>query len=319
MDFEKLEKTWASISPTGSGGYYRIDSSCIPDLMIGYNKEGNRCLVLELPIAFDPEFTGEKMEKLNAAYIKKENCLILELLDNYFQGEFNHLIVFLYSKIKSIKDYKESTNQFISIIRKWAVFFNMSSSDRLSEEELWGLIGEMTYLRDLLGKSSPSMVNDILKAWQGPYDSNHDFYFHDKTVEVKTKSINGNTIKISSEHQLDMEQGLPLELLVVSLDKVSSNGETLLSLVNEIRDDIFRLGGDSSYINDALNQKRLRIGELDKYDNFKFILCSHVFYNCCDIDFPKIVKSQMSSAISRVKYSINVSSQEKFINSKIEF
>ena len=322
MDFEKIEKKWASISLPKSGkGYeaHRIDGSCIPELMVGFNNAGNRCLILELPLGFDPEFTGEKMERLSSVYDKKENSLILELHDNYFHEEFNHLIVFLYSNVKDLKNHEESTKCFISIIRKWAVFFNPSASDRLSEEALWGIIGELTYLRELINSATSSNVNSILNSWKGPYDTNHDFYFDDKSVEVKTKSINGNAIKISSEHQLDLEQGLPLELMVVSLDKVPSNGETFLSLVNEIRDELFNLGGDSSILINALGQKKLSISELNKYDDFKFTLKSHIVYNCMDIDFPKIIRSKTNDAISRVKYSINLASEDQFITSKIDF
>ena len=53
MEVSELKNKWLLITDqVNSTGYrsIRIDSECLPSLYLGINKDGNRCLLLALPM-----------------------------------------------------------------------------------------------------------------------------------------------------------------------------------------------------------------------------------------------------------------------------
>jgi hypothetical protein len=320
MNTLQLEDQWSKLKEQNSSNFItlKIDANCKPDLNLGINSEKSRCLLLMLPKGFNIDFVGETKENIKTSYNKKEDCIVLELLDGYYHNLFNDLIISLYFKINKIEDLKESTAIFISTINKWAAFLAKGRNNRLTQEVIKGLFGELTVLNELLNSSSMSNVNEVLNSWQGPYDANTDFIFDNKNIEVKTKNYDSSVVRISSEFQLDDELGKKLELLVVSVDSNNKLGADIESIILEIRERILNLNGDVSLLFDALAQKALFSSNLKEYNNYKFTLKKHETYDCNMIlekeeVFPRLTKSRLPNYIKKVKYNINLQELNSFV------
>jgi hypothetical protein len=316
MTTNDLENKWQliNIATSGKYNYQNIDSACHPDLNIGVNDLGNRCLLLVLPNGYNPGFIGEKKENITTIFNSTYNFIILELTDNYYRSLFVDLVLSLYFKIKDISDYKDSTKVFIKTINLWSLFLQEEKSDKLSENTIKGLFGELSLLHELITKANSSNINDILNSWQGPYDRNHDFYLDGIDYEVKTKNNTKTDIYISSEYQLEEENGVALELVVVSVEKLISGGSTIDSLITAIRNDIINLNGDISILFLALKKKSITLKNLSDYNAHQFKIIKHNYYKCTDVDFPRITTSQIKKEISSLTYKINLVGLDKFIS-----
>ncbi|GAA4241664.1 PD-(D/E)XK motif protein [Winogradskyella damuponensis] len=320
MDALQLENQWKKLIDKKGNGFItmKIDAKCKPDLDLGINSKKRRCLLLRLPKSTKTNFRGETKENLKTSFYVKENCIVLELIDEYYYTLFNDLIISLFFKIKDLENHLEYKAIFISTINKWSAFLANSRNNKLSEDVIKGMFGELSVLNELLINTTPQKVNSILKSWQGPYDVNTDFVFDNKNIEVKTKSIDNSKVKISSEHQLDNEPGKSMELLVVSVESNYNSKETIESLTSTVKDSILKLNGDLSILFEALAQKSLFPSNLKEYNNYKFTLKQHITYDCnLVLDknkvFPRLIKSKLPIHISKVKYSVNLQDLEGFI------
>ncbi len=320
MDALQLENQWKKLIDKKGNGFItmKIDAKCKPDLDLGINSKKRRCLLLRLPKGTKTNFRGETKENLKTSFYVKENCIVLELIDEYYYTLFNDLIISLFFKIKDVENHLEYRAIFISTINKWSAFLANSRNNKLSEDVIKGMFGELTVLNELLINTTPQKVNSILKSWQGPYDANTDFEFDNNNIEVKTKSLDNPKVKISSEHQLDDEPGKNIELLVVSVESDFNSVETIDSLINTIRNRIITLSGDLSILFEALAQKSLFPSNLGEYNNYKFTLKQHITYDCNLVNmkkdvFPRLIKSKLPIQLSKIKYDINLQDLEDFI------
>jgi hypothetical protein len=320
MDPNLLESKWSTIPLPAVGNYsfVFIDADCKPDLNIGLNSIGNRCLILSLPIGIKAEFFDQKLENISTKYNRDENILIIELTNNYLSSYFNDIIVSLYYKIKEEDDVTESTSIFIKTINEWCIFFTTRKDEKLDLDTIQGIIGELSVLNELLKNANSTSVNYFLNSWRGLYNDNNDFYLDDKNIEVKTKRDSKTSIKISSGYQLEEELDKQLELIVVSVELVSINGVTLYSLVEIIKHKILVNGGDLNILYTALKNKNLTFLNFKEYDCFNFQLISHTAYQVIDDLFPRLVHSKLSKSIVSLNYQLNLSNLNDFITYKKE-
>ena len=318
MEKLNLEQVWESIIFSGNGqvSYKLLSLESLPSLNLGVNRQGQRCLILELPTDLKIEIPENSKENISLRYYFAENCISIILNDSYFQDLFNDLILSIYHKIYLIKDPKEYSNFFIAYYFKWLSFLD-NHNIKLSKEAVKGIWGEIFYLKRLLNSGIQS-VNDKLSSWQGTYDKGHDFVFEFIDVEVKTIDFLMNTIKISSEYQLDNESSKKLELAVIFVQDDKNNGFTLDKLVKDIRNTIIELGGDINLISDALFQKGLTFGNLSEYDLYSFKPIKIQYFNCCDDNFPRIIKSKIAEEITGVRYSLKLNMIQDFLIAEIE-
>jgi len=315
MDSKYLEKLWAEITFDGMSAYAykRIDSKSFPDLCIGINSDSNRCVVLELPKGHAVDFQSTHKQNLSLYFYKDTDCIVLELLDSTFNSLFSDLAISLYQSIKNIKNVSEYSSIFIQSFHKWSEFFHENSHDRLNEDTIKGLFGELIILRGLVIDSPSSRINDVLLSWHGPYDRGHDFVFDDKNIEVKTKNTAITTIKISSEYQLDNEPGKEHELVVVSVERDSVNGISLSDILELIKTSVINKLGDMTIIYNAVKQKGLTTKNINEYDEYKFMPIKKDTYNALIDGFPKLVKSNIPTQITSVKYKLNLSLMDKYL------
>ena len=325
MDTIEIQKKWRMLTAptTGKLEVLRIDSICKPDLNIGLNDRGNRCVILNLEKTFNSEFIGEEKQNIKTYFDEKNHCIVLELLDDYYNPFYNDLIISLYFKIKDLSDTSLSTSTFISTINDWSSFLDRIKKTGLSGDDVRGLFGEMKVLIDLINGENSYSINEILKGWTGPFDKHYDFSFKDLNIEVKTKNLDSNDVKISSSYQLDTELGKRMFLNVISVKSESDSGKSLEDLATEIRKLISSKTGDESIFLLALSQKGLQTTNIGDYNHFKFNAIKSETYDCDHIEddlvFPRLVDSQLVENIKNLKYVINLHQLDKFINNTISY
>jgi hypothetical protein len=188
-------------------------------------------------------------------------------------------------------------------------------NEGLSKDDVKGLIGELLYLKNLLIDSNLD-VDDVLLSWRGPYDDGQDFIFDFTDFEIKTIEKTKNNVRISSEFQLDSEKGKKIELVVISVEFDINNGISLKSITNEIKSIVLDKLGDNSIFITALSQKGLTIGDLERYDIYRFNPVLETSYDSSNDTFPKLIKSQLPEQINKLKYNIRLNLIEEFIINK---
>ena len=318
MGIDKIEKIWETLIYEGKGEitYKLFSVESIPLLNLGINKNGQRCLILELPIEFHTTVNENNRDNISLKYYLNQNCISITLNDSYFEDLFNDLILSIYVKIWKINKVKEYTSFFISYYYKWLTFFDQNNS-KLSKDLIKGIWGEIFYLNHIL-HSSGNDVNNQIKSWQGPYDKGHDFIFDLYDHEVKTIDNSRNNISISSEFQLEKNKDKSLELIVLTVEENNKEGFTIKGLCKIVRDKIIAMGGDITLFSDALFQKGLSFGNLNLYDDFSFKAKRLMKYNCAHESFPKLINSNLPNGISSVSYTIKLNKIEEYLISETD-
>lgn len=322
MKKSDLNSKWKNIfSARNKKGYkvLRISSKCRPDLFLAIDGDGYRCLLLYLTKDVDVSIKRNNKDKLLLSYLPDKRILLIKLKDFEFIDLFDDLILSIFSKINFIHDIKIASEKFTTTFYKWSLFFEDSHVDKLSEEQIQGLFGELFVLSDFLKDSTPSTVNSILNSWKGLYDSKNDFEFEFKNVEVKTKKESKLFVKISSEHQLDKEDDKDLELMIVSIRIDLLNGRSIHDITLEIIESIRKNLGDLLILYQALNQKKLTITNLKQYDNHRYIVVKTELFDAANDDFPKLSISNIHNEISNLKYQLRVNRLDDFLKEQIKY
>lgn len=320
MNKEIIEKIWLDIVHSGNGEfeYQLLSKKSIPQLNIGYNKKNQRCLILELPLKFDKPFQQFEKENLSLKYFLKDRSLCIILNDDFFKDLFDDLILSIYSKICHISNPEEYSELFIRHFFKWSSFFENKRTNGLTRDQVKGFIGELIYLKNLLQDSSND-VDEALLSWRGPYDEGHDFVFDFIDYEIKTVEKSKNSVRISSEFQLESEKGKKLELVVITVEADNENGLSLKWLINEIKSIVLDRFGDNSILINGLAQKGLTIGDLDQYDIYKYTPSEETSYDGSNEEFPKLIHSNLPEEINKLNYNIKLNLIEGFIINKKHF
>lgn len=318
MTVADLELKWKSIRHTGNAPYrsIRVSSACIPEIYLALDLKGRRHMILKVPEEVNVKCQSIEMQNLSLEWHEETRFILIGLRSEYFADLYNDLVLSLYVRIKDIRDPERYTNDFISSFHKWALFFEDDSSVKLSEAQVKGLLGELVVLRYYLQNLSNASPNDILEAWQGPYERPHDFIFSSKNIEVKTKDTDQVSVRISSEFQLQPETGKELQLVIVDVLR-KDDGTNLDETIREIKGIIVQKGADMELFLKVLAKAGLNGNNASMYNSLRWEPVCITSYNAnTDADFPKVAASGLPEAISRVKYNLTVSSLEDFIIKK---
>jgi hypothetical protein len=316
MESLNLKSKWDLLSNESiQNGFkaLRITANCIPELFIALDSNNNPCLLLFAEEDVDLVFKGAEKDKLSLSLNLPSQVLVLKLKDPNYVDLFNDLILSLYNRVFRISDNKTSIQEFVNTFYKWAEFFEEPDRNKLTFEQVKGIIGELNYLKEILHSSSIENIDFQLESWMGPYETSNDFVFDKKHVELKTKDSSSQVIKISSEFQLEIEPFKTLELVIVSMQTDYINGLSLSDSISICLDLIRERYGDISIFLRALRQIGLSPEASKDYDNLKFRIINSNVYDCTDDNFPKLTTQNIPLGISNLKYSLNVSTLEEFL------
>ena len=323
IDQDDLIRLWQSLKPNSDYAitYIKIGDLHIADLNVGITKLGLKCLVLVLP----PDLSQEAHTRCSESamdlknielYLHESRELVLVLKDDFYFDEFLDFTLTLTPKIFDA-DKEASPFIFLSTVSAWLEMFESATKNGLTDNALRGLLGELVFLNYQLGVSEQS-VNDILEGWRGPYHFSKDFDLDTSYVEVKYKDESRNSVKVSSEFQLDTSPDKPVFLAVVCGRSDATSGTTLSELNTLIRQMIRQKGGDVRLYLKALKQLGITVENVSKFDHIKIKFSRINFYDTSVNDFPSIQKKYLQPGISKVSYDINTSFLGRFLKSSEE-
>lgn len=300
---------WSRLSAPASSErikVLRFPPDCLPQLFLGLDDEGKRCILLMDNTAI--QIPSDPRENLSLDYLRDSNSGYIAIrLDNAsFSDLFDDFIASIYSQLCSREVPPDLSSEFIRIFSRWSSFFDSIESQNLSFEALQGLMGELIYLGCLLQNTQPDAADDILRSWVGPYHTRTDFVLPGKHVEVKAISNSGKQVTISSEYQLEKEDGLGIELVVVCLEKAPVDGLSIREKIEDLRDVTHQLHGDFSILLKSLRKLGLSHSNFGNYDNTRFKYLHKDTYNAAADGFPKLVRSNIPSSIKSVSYTLKL-------------
>src|SRR5262249_3347275 len=116
----------------------------------------------------------------------------------------------------------------------WKRFTERHPPEGLDREQQLGLYGELWFLRcRLIPHLGPMKA---VEAWAGPLAANQDCQIRGSAVESKTTAMKMHQkLHIASERQLDATGVSTLVLFHLSLDERQGSGETLATIVADVR------------------------------------------------------------------------------------
>jgi len=279
----------------------------------------NRYLSLYLGRDDDARYSFDFRGKYKPVRISSSDVIAVEQFQNgdvytlRFSLENNDLLeyfcTFCQDLLDSVKVTSEDESAYHTLRSRyysWRQLFRPDNG-RMTEAEIMGLIGELLFLRDYM---IPERGIDMaLESWMGPEKTHKDFSCQQDWFEIKTISFGKESVRISSVEQLDSD--IEGALIVYELEKMSPSFDGIK--INQLVNSIIALLKNPS-------QRELFMAKLQLYsfefsnenDNLVFALKNTYKYRIDVVDFPRLHRSLLPNAITRVQYDLLLSEIESF-------
>jgi hypothetical protein len=190
----------------------------------------------------------------------------------------------------------------------WTALFAKKRAMNQNAKWVQGVWGELYFLHTVLSEKIGK--ENAVKSWIGPQRGNQDFHTENRIFEVKTKSLNKPTVKISNENQLS--QGMYLAVLHVNRSsEVSEEAQTLYELIQRIAQEIREEPLLRKFQQDLLELGLFPFENAKEYDSIAFI-CKRIDYFRTDAEFPFIDAANIPAAVPQYQYLLNLADVEKF-------
>lgn len=199
----------------------------------------------------------------------------------------------------------------ITVFNDWKNLLKNARSNKLSDQKIIGLIGELIFLKQLFKTTED--YSSCLNAWTGPNGGDEDFSWNGKLYEIKsTSSAKNNKITINSLRQLN-EEHIASYLVHMSMsrsDGVDSNSLSLFGICEEIIDSI----GNNFTNKTSFEDKLLKVGYIhdQRYKTPTFNLDKKTFYHVTE-QFPVIKTNEIDARIYNVRYDLDLGKCSEFI------
>jgi len=244
---------------------------------------------------------------LDVVIIRSENeqtgfTIQLALREQRFDTVFDALIRDVIEVVAHAPSEPAALAAFISRLQHWQKFLELVGPDGLSREAQQGLYGELWFLRERL---IPLVgLYPALLAWVGPGGAHQDFLLQSCAIEVKTTGMKEpQQLIIQSERQLDDTGLAALFLLHLSIDARENIGESLIIMINSLRQ---LLTADSAAIElfeDRLLEAGFLQSQSSQYESTQYNVRHTFLYRVKDA-FPRIVEADLKPGVGAVRYSI---------------
>lgn len=287
------------------------------DFYIGVNPSGKytfklRCKAKLPNLKSLPSPAGIELNILTEP--QNKISLLLSLVSSEDFQLFKAFCNFLMAETEELNRVDDDMNFKIVLqkVKRWQELFKNKKPKRLSDSEILGLVGELSFLKDVALTKLPA--KDAILSWRGPYGDEQDFLFTGKIIEVKTQlSTSDQYIHINSEAQLDTSSGqicLAHQTLDVS-QKTDVSAFSLNTLVREINDIITK---ESSQAVDSFHIALLENSyeELEYYNQNYFTLNKRSFFEVRE-NFPRIVNNMLLSGVQNVRYRIQLGACKHYL------
>ena len=249
---------------------------------------------------------------ISVSYYKdneNSNWLSFDLGNNNYSNLFYTFCTDMVNSLSGLNDEKEELEYLKQRFYNWKKMFQNISTKELSEEKEQGIYGELYFLyKYMIPKYG---VEKSILSWAGPHKFNKDFSIDETWYEIKTSSVNANTIEIRSINQLDSDvDGF---LTVVKVEKMSMEyrGElsSIFELIQAIMGEITSIQIQDDFLNKLIE---LGVGPENNFGSRRYDTKNILLYSVSD-KFPKLTRKNITfTEIENVTYTINLSQIDRF-------
>lgn len=308
MTTSEISDLWNSISNNiGVVTGRRIDAAHPLDFFASYDEE-NRMQLLVLTDSI-PALPNSSKQIVVRANPRNDNkiAVCFSLTDASLKDLFVSLTWDMMNCTYNTTDYYSGVKKALGRFKKWQEMF-ASSKEKMSDARVKGLLGELLVLKKIcIGKYG---IEKAVEGWVGPLSTDQDFQYDDNWYESKAVSASKDKVSISSFEQLD--NSAPGVLVICRIENASSlepNSFTLKSLVNSTYENI----GESANVRSLFHMRLLLYGYNDTEDDYNdsYKLTAMELYSV-DEAFPKIIKSELNSAICGGSYELSIPAIQKW-------
>ena len=303
ISMAKIDSKWKNIVPNANQPVARrVDAEHPLDFFIGYDQDGR--MQLSLHARKLPDLPKSVQQVSVTAYQRKDGkyaiCLTLE--NDQFREYFVSLCWDIIFNTYNVTNNSNGIETAVRRFGMWLIFLADHASKKMSDASIKGLIGELLVMKDIC--IPVYGVEHAINGWVGPLFADRDFEYEDNWFEVKTLSAEKDSVIISSFDQLDTPQSGTL--VICRMDRTNADNANAVSL-NKAIDNIVELIQDEDVA--SMFRVRLNLTGYDAEDSRADDLFSMIGFEKYLVveGFPRIQKSTLPSAITKGKYTIDIS------------
>lgn len=243
-----------------------------------------------------PEATAYERLSINTVRAESGDMFELTVDASEMHYEAYVLIESVADRLRSGASFRHAFSESVDSLRDL-----LSSRNRLTEEKVAGLIGELLVLDHLIDAEGE---DSAIAAWLGPLAEEHDFGLPEFDIEVKTTRSESRIHMIGSETQLAPVPGRALYLLSIQITRAGSAEDalTLSGLVSAVRS---RLARTQRTFDGALEGLGWRASDRDLYPT-RFQLRSRPRAYVVDNNFPAITSQALDTVVPNRAHVLSV-------------
>lgn len=198
---------------------------------------------------------------------------------------------------------------FLGQLRRWQRFL-ASKAEGLSPSEQRGLWGELHLLHTLL---LPALGPPVaVGGWKGPEGAHQDFQYASAWVEVKTTlAKQPQSVRITSERQLDDTHGPALYLHVFALEAQPAGADTLPARVAALRAVLAATPAAREVFEDALLAAGYRDLDAPHYAALGYAVRRADTFRVAP-GFSRIIESSLPVGVGDVSYALDLAACAPF-------
>lgn len=302
------ELPWRAIAPPDRPGVLtlrRVSDEMRWDAYWALDAAGDAMFVLTTPETTMTE-SLPRLRRIEVSIRKIDDrspALVVRLLDASLVGLFYRLCADILDAISMATTAAEAVGLAVRRLWRWHRLLR-AGAGALSESEQKGLIGELLVLeRTFIPAIGPAAA---IAAWQGPLDAPQDFRHGTIRVECKTRTSRGSpTVRISSEHQLDVHAPSILYLHVGNFDRASAGTDrafTINDAVNRIHE-VLAHGPAHATERFAGLLTAAGFDEKDDYAGYLWAEGDAELFTVAD-GFPRLVPAGLPAGVAEVRYTL---------------
>jgi hypothetical protein len=229
-------------------------------------------------------------------------ALELVLVQPVFADLFDALVLDVAAEAAKGTTAGEIASLVAGRVKRWQLFLQ-GFAEGLSIERQRGLFGELTLLFKTL---IPELgCRTAVHCWTGPLAAQQDFCFGRLAIEVKTTTAKQpQSIRITSERQLDTTALDHLVLFHLSVDAREGAGRSLPELVRDVRTSVAADAAAAS----ELEERLFAAGYHDIHEPRYPTGYTQREINTFEVKepFPRIVEADCPAGVGDVQYSIAI-------------
>ena len=229
--------------------------------------------------------------------------ILVKLRDRQYLDHYCLVLEDFVRTVMPVQDSVVAWRLLSARLKSWLRFFSEDFT-KMSEERQRGLIGELAVLQKVASLRSWS---DAVACWTGPDADDRDFRLGSVIIEVKARVAGDrDVVRISNEHQLEVEPRLSLYLWVVTLQEEGSTRGSVVDWVRGVRDQLSQAAPASLV---RFEELLLNAGFSDvHFDGVPAKAYASVGQRLFRVteDMPRIVASHLPQGVRRVGYDLDL-------------